>query len=170
MVGEFFVLLEPLGICSCYTWFKSFVYLTMRVPFSILWSFGRNELWHKWHFLPPSCRVRSWIWKPLGCLCNSTISFFFFFWLFKVLIRKHILLFKVWFLLIVYLACGLWMCYLWDVAIWKWEFFGVNVPMEFAFWLVKVLFVFKFFMGFVHSDDEINCIWVMRVILFLMLN
>ena len=39
--------------------------------------------------------------------------------------------------------------------------------MEFAFWLVKVLFVFKFFMGFVHSDDEINCIWVMRVILFL---
>ena len=39
--------------------------------------------------------------------------------------------------------------------------------MESAFWLVKVLFVFKFFMGFVHSDDEINCIWVMRVILFL---
>ena len=39
--------------------------------------------------------------------------------------------------------------------------------MESAFWLVKVLFVFKFFMGFVHSDDEINCIWLMRVILFL---
>ena len=39
--------------------------------------------------------------------------------------------------------------------------------MESAFWLVKVLFVFKFFMGFVHYDDEINCIWLMRVILFL---
>ena len=35
--------------------------------------------------------------------------------------------------------------------------FWVNVPMEFAFWLVKVLFVFNFFlMGFVHSDDEIK--------------
>ena len=32
------------------------------------------------------------------------------------------------------------------------SFLGVNVPMEFVFWLVKVLFVFKFFMGFVHSE------------------
>ena len=36
------------------------------------------RLWHKWNFLPPSCRVRSWISKPIGCLCNSTIIFFFF--------------------------------------------------------------------------------------------
>ena len=42
-------------------------------------------------------------------------------------------------------------CYL------KMGVFWVNVPMEFAFWLVKVLFFFKiFFMGFVHSDDEIK--------------
>ena len=44
--------------------------------------------------------------------------------------------------------------------------FWVNVPMEFAFWLVKVLFFFKiFFMGFVHSADDIKL--CMGVILFL---
>ena len=47
VVGEFFVLLELLGIYSYYTWFKFFVYLTMCVPFSIFVSFGRNEFWHK---------------------------------------------------------------------------------------------------------------------------
>ena len=39
VAGEFFVLLELLVIYSCYTWFKPFVYLTMRVPFSIFVKF-----------------------------------------------------------------------------------------------------------------------------------
>jgi len=39
VAGEFFVLLELLVIYSCYTWSKPFVYLTMRVPFSIFVKF-----------------------------------------------------------------------------------------------------------------------------------